>query len=213
MPGEPYGSFTGAFGGTITFEWAPDPLIVAKELEGMASALNNMIMPLEASRQIAAQDIQRRFDTKTAPDGSPWEPWSWSYADRAAATNVGGLLEKTGAMRAAAASPSAFDVNAYVGGGEVVFTGAGLPDYWMAHQEGATRTRSGASELKAAGFGDIGANVLPARPFVGLSEEGELAIVDIFDEWFAGVTGFFVGAGGNVQRRLSSGRFGPRVAL
>lgn len=211
--GDPYGSFTGAFEGTITFEWAPDPLIVAQNIRTMADDLSNMIEPLQAARQIAAQDVQKRFDTKTDPDGKAWEPWAPSYA---AKPPIGTLLEATGAMRAAAASPAAFDVNEFGDGGEVVFTGAGLPEYWIYHQLGASRQQHSVETrefIKQFSGTEPIANELPARPFVGLSEEAELMIVDIFDEWFAGVVSYYVGASGSVQKRLPGGRFGPKVMI
>jgi phage gpG-like protein len=210
--GEPYGSFTGVFGGSISFDWAPEPIVVAEELTGMARALDNMAMPLEASRQIAQLDIGKRFDTKTDPDGNAWAPWSISYA----ATNPpGSLLELTGAMRAASTSPSAFDVDVHPGGGQVIFTGAGVPEYWHYHQHGATRMRFDAETqafFTATGE-DVLANELPARPFVGLSEEAEIAIVDIFDEWFAGATSFAVNPSTGVVQRRVGGRYGGKVVV
>lgn len=211
--GDPYGSFTGAFEGTITFDWAPEPMVVAQEIRAMASALDNMEEPLMAARSIAMQDIETRFDTKTDPDGGAWAPWSAGYAAR---PPLGSLLEATGAMRAAVTSASAFDVNVFDGGGEVVFTGGGAPEYWIYHQLGATRAAHSAETiafLTEGGKHEYTGNVLPARPFAGLSEKAEVAIIDIFDEWFAGVVGFYIHPTGSAQLRMPGGRFGPKLVL
>jgi phage gpG-like protein len=213
LASEPYGSFTGAFEGTITFEWAPDPLIVAQEIETVARELDDMMAPLQAARQIAAQDIDKRFDTKTDPDGGAWAPWSAEYAAR---PPLGTLLEATGAMRAAAGSPSAFSVTAHAGGGEVFFTGAGVPEYWIFHQLGATRhshSKETIAFLEESG-GEYIPNTLPARPFVGLSEEAEVLIVDVFDEWLGGVINLAVHpTTGFVQARGPGGQFGRRIGF
>jgi phage gpG-like protein len=210
--GDPYGSFSGAFTGTISFDWAPEPLVVANELRGMAEALDNMMAPLQASRAIAVADMNERFETKTSPEGEPWAPWSASYAAR---NPPGSLLERTGAMRGAATSPDAFEVTVYDGGGEVMFSGAGLPEYWIYHQMGAIRqSLTGEARKFIEEFsGEAIDNVLPARPFVGISEKAQIAIIDVFDEWFGGIVGFYMHPGGGVQRRLPSGRFGPMVGL
>jgi N-acetylglucosamine kinase-like BadF-type ATPase len=96
-------------------------------------------------------------------------------------------MVQSGAVEAAASSPEAFEVNAYVGGGEVVFTGAGMPErgYW--HHFG--------SESRTTKWGTP--NPLPQRAFIGIDTDTQLAIVAEFDAWMGAIVGGFdIGGGG-----------------
>lgn len=219
--GKAAGSF-GAAGGELTFEWVPDPEVIAAALFEAAAAIENMEPPLMLSRQVAIEDIRQRFDTHTAPDGSPWVAWSESYAPDALRNNIGGILQRTGELEATATAESAFLVD----GNSVFYDTGSLPPYWIWHQEG--RERSGGGRDASAGAatsiedlakqtaqGDLGGgNVLPARPFVGTSFEAELQIVEIFDQWFEGAIALGVSSKGKAFPRHSlrgaSGRFVSR---
>lgn len=205
------GSLSGVFTGTVSFEWVPDPLIVASEIRRVGIELMDMRAPLEIASRIAAHDIDRHFQTKTDPDGAPWPEWSDSYALSGQGEE---LMERTGALRAAASSPSAFDVTVVPGGGEVVFTGAGLPGYGMIHHFGSPnrQTRWGTP------------NPLPQRAFAGISTEAQIEILNEFDAWVGAVAaGFNVGVSsrlhptsvfthpsGRQQFRIG-GQWGPNV--
>jgi hypothetical protein len=217
---EAWGSFTGAFVGEIQFDWHPEPAIIATSLRRAAGELEDMSAPLAASRQLAQANIQAHFDTKSGPDGA-WAPWSPNYADEAAAANVGGLGERTGATRAAATSASAFDVTAH----EVFYNTSNIPEQGQIFHHGASRS-GGLSEEDIAfiqraqslgmtvkeDFIGTGGNVQPPRPFMGIDEETQLKIVDVFDQWFAAIVAFAVNPStGVVQVRGAGGRFGGRV--
>lgn len=207
------GNATGAFGGTITFDWVPDPEVVAAEIIQTAENLEDRSSPLALSRQIAIGDMRERFMTETSPGGDAWAPWADSYKPYAEGINAG-ILRRSGALYGAATSEGAYPITA----DSVFFSTAGLPEYWIYHQTGALRTagasreeaeahvefiRSLGSEFVPGGAG-TGINVLPARPFVGLSFEAELQILEVFDQWFAGAVA--IGA-------TSTGRLGRRHAL
>jgi len=199
------GSISGAFSGEITFNWYPEPIVIANQLRTMAGALMQMEGPLEGARAISQQNIGEHFDTKTGPDGQSWPEWSESYAESGRGVE---LLEQSGALRAAATAPSAFHINVWNGGGELFFD-ADLPSYGLAHHSGL----SGRTNRWGA------PSPLPARPFIGLSEDAEIAIVETFDAWVGSIVGGFSSGiyvhehtpSHWVQTRLPSGRWGPRI--
>lgn len=208
------GLSTGAFRGTISFEWIPEPEVIAAALIETSEYLEDRSAPLALSRQVAQDDMRERFETKTSPEGAAWAPWAESYAPIAAATNVGGLLERTGAMRAAALSEAAYPITK----DSVFFDTSNLPFYWIYHQLGASRGAEDewfrsmqAAGLLKEGATATGVNFMPARPFVGTSFEAQLRILEVFDQWFAGAVAVYVTGRGRLGRRHSlrgpGGRF------
>jgi phage gpG-like protein len=205
-------------GGTISFDWAPNPAIVAAKLDIAAARLEHMAEPLGLSREVAIADVEERFATETAPDGSAWTPWATSYAERTTASSI---LTLTGAMRDAVTSRGAWPID----GNDLFFSGSGAPERWAWHQSGAVRSRGvseadiqATKEMHARGlFGEgitaeqVYGNVLPARPFIGLSEDAKFQVIDIFDAWVAGTIGAVVypSRGGYTRQvfRTSTGRF------
>lgn len=218
----------GALGGEINFEWIPDPEVVASKMMEIAGYLDNVESPLVLSQQVLINDIRQRFQTKTDPDGSHWQEWSDSYRPDAEAHNIDGILVRTGELRSSSTSDTAFVVD----GHSIFYDTGGLPEYWLWNQEGATRS-TGTGEREAIAYakhanvsleharkviaqegGTAGANILPARPFVGVSFEAELRIVEIFDQWFEGAIALGTTAAGKAYPRHSArgpgGRFIPR---
>lgn len=219
------GSF-GALGGSISFEFVPDPEEIAASLMDVAGYLEDIAGPLAISRTIAIEDIRLRFDTQTGPDGNSWVPWSDSYRPDAEQNNIGGILERTGDLRNAATSEDAFIVD----GDSLFYDTSGLPPYGFWNETGATRSGRGfeisdedishaaktlgksVEEIKKAfGSGSSGDNVLPARPFMGVSFEAELRIVEVFDQWFDGAIALGISskgkAFGRYNVRNAAGRF------
>lgn len=216
--GEPFASFTGSFGGIVTFNWAPSPILVAQDIEAGARYLNNMSLPLMAARDIGIEDVRENFEGEHDPDGVPWEPWSPSYAE-SGQTGIG-ILKRTMDLMGSSTSTSAWPITAR----ELFFSFGALPEYGIYHQTGAERRSAGkgisrakALELESlasrAGFaeGVDYSNTLPARPFAGISVESQFKIIDIFDAWFGGAIGLAVGRSGAIQTRGPGGRFGPSV--
>jgi hypothetical protein len=217
--GDPFQSFTGSFGGIITFHWAPEPIIVARQLEAAADKLNNMQLPLMAARDLGIIDVRENFEGEHDPDGTPWAPWSQSYVDSGPPGPPLRILHLTGDLEGSSTSPVAWPVTAR----EVFFSFGALPEYGIYHQSGASRQSAGkgqsresniqaSRELSSPGMDYfIGSNDLPARPFAGISVETQFKIIDVFDAWFGGIVGLAVGAGGRVQTRGPGGRFGPAI--
>jgi len=221
-------SFKG--GGTITFSWAPDPMIVARDFERAADYLENMTAPLMASRQLGIADVAENFAGEHDPDGNPWAPWSSSYI--ASGQPGPSILHQEGDLEGSATDPRAWPITAR----EVFFSFASLPEYGIYHQAGASRISAGrgvtrkkavqlTKDFLGAGFRPFSgpgaskeyvasthANPLPARPFAGISEETQFKILDVFDNWFSGALGIAVGASGAVQIRGPGGRFGSKIS-
>ena len=210
----PAAAEVGAFaGGTISFTWVPDPEVIAQELIATANRLEDRRGPLLISRQIAISDMEERFKTRSDPDGNPWPPWSPAYAPRG-----NRMLDLTGAMKDAATSPSAYPVT----NESVFFNTGGMPEYWAWHQEGTGGTQifHGGQESPLGVIGEgkslvLGGegrgNALPPRPFVGVSFEAQLKIIETFDQWFEGAITLGVSSKGKsfsrYTRRGTGGRF------
>lgn len=220
--GRAAGSF-GAVGGELSFNWIPDPEVVASELLEIAGHLENLEAPLALARQIAIDDVRGRFESKTAPDGSHWQAWSDSYTPDAEANNLDGILVRSGDLKAAATADGAYVVD----GHSLFFDTSGLPDYGYWNEQGAERGSGISSDemaafIRKAGFeptaeslaGTGGPNRLPARPFMGLSFEAELQVVEVFDQWFEGAIALGTSPKGKLfgrhSLRGSGGRFIPR---
>lgn len=199
----------------LHFHWAPSPMIVAADIDAAAAYLDNMIPPLMASRQLGIADVSENFAGEHDPDGNPWTEWSESYIE--SGQTGPSILNQTGDLWGSATDPRAWPITAR----EVFFSFGALPEYGIWHQEGASRQAGGRGQTRksnllaiASGVGldaDFGDNSLPARPFAGISEETQFAILDVFDNWFGGALGIAVGSSGTVQSRDALGRFGPKI--
>lgn len=203
----------GALGGVISFEWVPDPEVLAGEIMKLAGYLENFIPPLEASKGIAKQDMQMHFDTETSPDGAAWAQLDPDYAAKRGSAHP--ILQLTGAMHDAAVSDAAYAID----GHDLFFNTGGLPFYWIFHETGREAVagfsewvKKARSDLGLTAEIDVSGSGMPARPFVGISFAAQLAILEAFDAWFAGgVSGFYTHPGGTVQRRGATGQFGSKI--
>ena len=214
------GSFSALGGEVITISWLPGhtPNDAAQAVLRVAGYLDRIEKPLLASKKIARDEMEQRFDTETDPDGKPWEALSEDYLARKLAEGYPAtILTRTGgagSLRAAATRDAAF----FITGHELWYNAANLPHGGLAHQDGSVRSKPFGAELKrwaAAGGHELakgaGENVLPARPFIGIGGDAEAAIFDVFDMWFAGTLPVWIRPGGYVQSRAPSGQFGPLV--
>lgn len=213
--GRAAGSF-GALGGTISFEWIPDPNVLAGEIMKLAGYLENFIPPLEASKAIARQDMEMHFDTESAPDGAAWAPLSFEYAQQRGSAHP--ILQLTGAMKDAATSDAAYVID----GSDLFFDGGGLPFYSVFHESGRagisgmaeflTKAREQGLNVSDEAIETASGGGMPARPFIGISFAAQLAILEAFDAWFeGGISGFYAHPSGTVQRRVG-GRFGAKIS-
>jgi phage gpG-like protein len=221
--GRSLGSF-GELGGEIVFDWEPDVSVIENELLEIEGYLENIAGPLLLSKGVLQNDIRMRFETKVDPDGTPWEPWSENYEKyRERYYPEGGILVRTGELESAATSEAAYIVS----DAGIFYNTAGLPEYWLWNQEGrergkgvsqediefAKRARAAGMQVDESQLG--GSNTLPARPFVGVSFEAELEVIEIFDQWFDGAIQLGTSNKGKVFGRYSyrgaGGRFTKRV--
>lgn len=207
----------------------------AIEILRMSEYFANTAIPLEGAKHIARDDMDKRFDTETAPDGSKWRKlseghgiWDRGYAYKKLTKQVrkvdrgdekfGGfihpILTLEGELRHKATDESAWSVS----GDSLWFSTANLPFYWAAHQDPMDHGR-----------GDD----LPMRQFIGLSTEAEDKIIAEVEEWIAAgmtmaeseykigssytgshvsgtITSIAKGAGGKPQYRIGN-KWGPMV--
>lgn len=105
----------------------------------------------DAAGAILESSTRDRFDTKTAPDGAAWVPWSEAYDDTREDRHS--LLVEEGDLRDSIAS--------YSTGGEV-HVGSNL--IYAAHHH--------------FGGDEIGSGI-PARPYLGISDEDEIDLADL----------------------------------
>lgn len=91
--------------------------------------LRDLTPVMKAIGRKLESNVNVRFDTKTAPDGSAWAPWSETTAAARAEEGRGTLLEYTGRMR---------DSLAYEATATSVEVGFGVP-YAVYHEVGTSR--------------------------------------------------------------------------
>ncbi len=237
VPRKSLGTF-GVLGGEITVEgqWIPDPEVEANVMMEIAGHLANTARPLLASAAIARGDTQERFDTETDPSGESWAPLDPDYLEsKVAAGYPEDILQRTTDLKKAATSGAAW----YVDEQNLVFNTGVLPSYGLIHQVGsgeenvgdafnwretvrshrASRKAGELSDFEAGGAHDslgIGrGNALPARPFIGLSDEAIAEIALLFDQWFDEAQEIFVhprtGVAQSVIRTSRGPRFGPKI--
>lgn len=80
-----------------------DRAALDRALQDALKALRDTRPVMRAIGRVLESNVEIRFDTKTAPDGSAWKPWAKSTAKQRAKEGRGTLLEYTGRMRASLA--------------------------------------------------------------------------------------------------------------
>lgn len=218
------GSF-GAFGGILEMNRLQPQV---EELQGailnVAGYLDNTATPLLVARHIAIEDTKQHFENEENPDGYGWYPLDPDYlASKTSAGYPSDILHREGDLESAATSEAAW----VIADDTLAFDFGTLPEYGIYHQTGndpndsigehaefRDRVRSRTSPGMGSAHDSLGigrGNALPQREFIGLSEEAELQILEGFDVWFDAAESVYVRKSGVMQRRESSGRFGPKV--
>lgn len=219
--------------GNITLEiMASDDIFDAEVmLLQIAGNLEDRVEPLLASAKLLAEDTQHRFDTETDPDGEPWMPLDEEYlAHKISLGYPDDILHRTGELERTATDPDAYIITE----DSISFDTSKLPPYGLLHQTGsgtenaglASRHRFAARNEEGYGAREGGphsgqglgrGNALPARPFLGMSEEVEGKVWDLFDLWFEDATNpgssLYIHPSGTIQGRTSTGRFSSRIVL
>lgn len=126
---------------------------------------------------------RENFAAESAPDGTPWAPRSPTTLDayKRQGSPWGRILQKEGGL---------FDSIAVSSGNDFAEVFVNRP-YGAVHQFGAAKGSFGAY----SGTGKTGRRYsgtspwgnIPARPFLGLAEKQETAILKIIDAWLEGL--------------------------
>lgn len=225
--GRQAGAF-GALGGSINTEVFGDERLQFGLLR-LADYIEDTVPPLRAAKAIAQADMRERFQTDTDPEGNPWAPLDPDYLAKKEKmtelrTHPDDILTLSRRMQDAATSEAAWIISPT--GDELFFTTAPLPDYWSVHHFGSgsedlwgaaadfrervrSRTIEGGGGARDS-FGIGRGQATPRRPFIGLSTEAEIQIVEVFDLWYDEGVSLHIGRTGVVQERVS-GRFGARL--
>lgn len=173
----------------IDVDWTPEPYELAQRVVNVADALESTYLPLAYASQRASADVREHFRTKTGPDGIPWSPWSENYKPVAEAYPNIDVLRRDDILYDAATDDNAFMIS----GDTLFFNGDDIPEYGWYHQYGASdrKTKQGTH------------NPLPARPFLGISDETAALIFAAMGDWFDGAIDLFVTDTGKLGRRHS----------
>lgn len=210
---------------TVTISSAPNPYDIQAQLTEIAGELENVQLPLAVSSAILRDDMQRHFDEEVDPDGNAWVPLDEEYlASKESMGYPSDILHRTGNLEAAATNPEAFKV---IGDG-LFFDTSGLPSYSLLHQTGhgaenagvasnhrfAARNEEGYSKREGGAHSGQGigrGNALPARPFIGMSEEAETQVWEVFDLWFDEATSIAINPNTGVVQAKEGNRFGRKL--
>ena len=222
MPITRQGAFIGSYGtqagGSITFDWVPDPLVFSEKILDVRDNLQDRSLPLLLSQEIIQGDIAENFAGEHDPEGQPWEKWSETAPDPAKGGTAwagykyqvprlnpphsGKILDWRGILRNAATADNAFvQVSGRsVNNDSLFYDTSGLPPYWEWHTEGVEWRNPGGH--------------LPQREFLGMSGEAEIQILEVFDEWFQNIIQVAVSSTGKIfgrhSKRGAGGRFVKR---
>lgn len=131
--------------------------------------------------EMIAESTKQRFATSISPDGTPWEPNTaltiTRYLNRFGGSyKKDGSLSKKGASRASSKKPLVGETAAlsttisYYAGPDFVVIGS--PMVYAGTQQFGAKARSFAGGRSP--WGDI-----PARPFLGISNDDERGILDL----------------------------------
>lgn len=203
----------------VMVDIVPDPLIIESQLMEVATNLEDTMKPMLAARRVAQEDIQAHFDTESDPGGDKWTELDLSYAQYKESLGYPpDILHREDTLETAATSDAAFTVTPQ----GMWFNWDALPsaksdgsNYGQIHQAGsATKTRIETVDGESVSFytGEGRGNALPARPFVGMSDEAYETFITIFDIWFDEATSVVIHPSGRMQLH-EGGRFGKNVRL
>lgn len=137
---------------------------VVEALSKLIAAIGNPEPALRNIGEHLRQTTIERFETETAPDGTPWKPLNPLYA----ATKKGrGILKESGELQREIVYQIAGS-----GASAELLVGTNRPHAWV-HQEGAIiRPKNGQGLVFMLGARKVFARsvTIPARPYLGLSE-------------------------------------------
>lgn len=149
-----------------------DGTAAIEHLSGLVDAINDPSPLLAELGEYGLRSTRARFKTQTAPDGTSWaalQPWYQKEKRR----NKNRILALNGYLRG--------QMTWQLVGDRTVEIGSNLP-YAAVHQFGATIKPRAAKVLMFRGH--VAKSVtIPARPYLGLSDEDRSEIVGRTLEW------------------------------
>lgn len=154
----------------ITVELDIDTRAITDALHGLEKSGRNPQPALEQIGEYLIKTTKQRFNTKTAPDGSSWADNSATTIARKGSNNplIGESKDLNREFHAQASRDHVIIGNS--------------ADYSAVQHFGAKKGQFG----KSSRGGPIPWGDIPARPYLGLSKEDELAIIDILNEYLEG---------------------------
>ena len=163
---------------------------IQEGLNRLAVALGDMTRPMERIGEAMVHSSQQRIEDGISVDGAPFAPRSKATLARYTASGErfsSRPLWKTGTMRNqifAATSSDAAEIGSNAIQAAVMQFGAKQGEFGA--RAGRTRPKKPGAKPRDYFFhlpwGDI-----PARPFLGVSEEDRANVLEIIDEWMNGV--------------------------
>ncbi len=159
----------------ITIEIKDDA--IAEALARVAAALTDMRPVMDDMGEYLVRSTKQRFPEGIAPDGTPWAPKSpatiEAYQRRGDPVSFRPLIGPTRALSTTISHEAGSD---FVRWGSNRIQAAVM-------QFGAAKGAFG----RMANGSPIPWGAIPARPFLGLSEQDRTAVLDIVEEWLDGV--------------------------
>ncbi len=146
---------------TLTLE--VDARQVIEVLNGMVARATNPQPAFEDIGTYLVMSTKQRFATKESPDGSPWASNSWVTRKRKGRDDP--LIGESGRL-----------------GNEIFYQATPDGIEWGSPMEYAAMQQFGGTR---SAFPHLWGNI-PARPILGLSDEDEVAILDIVAEFMVG---------------------------
>ncbi len=160
---------------------------VIAELQRIAQQIDNMRPVYQGIGELLVDSTKNRFDTSTAPDGSRWAPNAEATVLDHLAKISGSFSKKTGRLTKKGAK-------AVMAKKPLVESGL-LQDSFAAE---ATDSGVSVGTNRFTGDWDAGAAVhqfgskdgtIPARPFLGLSAQDEINVLELLAESLRSTTG------------------------
>lgn len=156
---------------TVTIEDAR----VRRAFARLARTMENTRPVMERIGTGLVASVERRFVSQTDPDGNAWAALNPGYASDKRNSRI---LTESGRLRGS--------INKNVGSDQVR-VGTNTP-YAAIHQFGGTITPKSASHLMfriGGGFAKVTSVTLPARPYLGISEEDHRMIGEVVEGFVA----------------------------
>jgi len=179
-------------GGVLETNVVGDEELALKLIE-LSEYIEDTAAPLRAAKAIAKAEMRNRFQTDTAPDGTPWRPLALETIERkkrspTLATRPSDILTHTKKMERSAYGEESYQIV----DDSLIFTTANLPPYWSVHEYGTgvaetvsfTNPLTGTKIESTIQTGEGRGGATPQRPFIGLGYKGEEQILNVFELWY-----------------------------